>query len=809
MNQSDFIVAPVLITEDKPCMAMISEGFIHIFDNSGKEIEREDLGLPEVCVLNFNDGANRSFALIQEKEVVSTGILYVIDRDNKVIFTSKDLDYNVYSRITDNTIILGVEEVNKASDVLIPTPIGGRLIENNKLTNYELVGAIGIYYLFSEIVEGNHAYILYALETECMIDPEKNKYIYNEDEYIYSVCIHFHFVNRFQYKVISLWETKYRMNIIGYEDRGFITIKGYDKDTYYGGICHINKRFPIECDLTAIDWEKDIQVLWDQESIILHHKNVSGDIKGFTLIIEYDTHDDSFTLCNQRYLGKYWHETIERYTNSLILLKEPHCDTIYDRCGNIVTQINKGYDYQNNRAEITDYAIIRADLSVPKMKSPLKHCYARYGVISTETLAMVVPPNFSEIDYIVLEQPSCKHCREKGTYEVYIKVCIEGINKQNESILLWGLYKDSECLLPCFYKSIEIRRFEDSFIFIIENHEGLKGVFHGGKVVSGCMYESIEELDYYLLMTRTDGKIDVIYFEKEGIKFFENFSSVLPASIVLNYTKKKYINKEAIIVLQNDKYGIICHGQWVVECGYDEIALINANPNMHGVRLSSNPLWFMLRKGNKVGVYGTEGTKTDIIYNQVNVIDWHTFHPDREGNDSRYFILRLDEGFYTTEEMTLICNDKNLVFRGFLSSTVLVFAGCDGRTLQLYDYNGTQKDYVVVDSNGVIVFTSTSSSDAICSQGKYAVIQDSGSYCSYKHKELAFSFEENKIVYNPFFHDIYEDEDNGDDNEFCSTDYPDDTDYERDTYYALGGDDYDEWRNNGGNLDDMMDGMGF
>lgn len=33
--------------------------------------------------------------------------------------------------------------------------------------------------------------------------------------------------------------------------------------------------------------------------------------------------------------------------------------------------------------------------------------------------------------------------------------------------------------------------------------------------------------------------------------------------------------------------------------------------------------------------------------------------------------------------------------------------------------------------------------------------------------------------------------------------------YERDTYYALGGDDYDTWRNNGGNLDDMMDGMGL
>ena len=40
--------------------------------------------------------------------------------------------------------------------------------------------------------------------------------------------------------------------------------------------------------------------------------------------------------------------------------------------------------------------------------------------------------------------------------------------------------------------------------------------------------------------------------------------------------------------------------------------------------------------------------------------------------------------------------------------------------------------------------------------------------------------------------------------------YPDDDyDYERDTYYALGGDDYDQWKENGGDLDGMMEGMGF
>ena len=39
--------------------------------------------------------------------------------------------------------------------------------------------------------------------------------------------------------------------------------------------------------------------------------------------------------------------------------------------------------------------------------------------------------------------------------------------------------------------------------------------------------------------------------------------------------------------------------------------------------------------------------------------------------------------------------------------------------------------------------------------------------------------------------------------------YEPEYDWERETFYALGGSDYDEWKENGGNLDDMMDRMGF
>lgn len=42
-----------------------------------------------------------------------------------------------------------------------------------------------------------------------------------------------------------------------------------------------------------------------------------------------------------------------------------------------------------------------------------------------------------------------------------------------------------------------------------------------------------------------------------------------------------------------------------------------------------------------------------------------------------------------------------------------------------------------------------------------------------------------------------------------SDEYEDDYDYERDTFYALGGDDYDNFRRNGSSIDDMMDSLGY
>ena len=61
-----------------------------------------------------------------------------------------------------------------------------------------------------------------------------------------------------------------------------------------------------------------------------------------------------------------------------------------------------------------------------------------------------------------------------------------------------------------------------------------------------------------------------------------------------------------------------------------------------------------------------------------------------------------------------------------------------------------------------------------------------------------FSYSEQKFMLRPI---------DPDDDEYDP--YYEEPDYERDTYYALGGNDYDSFRNNGGSIDDMMDGMGL
>ena len=287
---SNYIIAKLQLSEDVSLMAMINNDTIHIFDSSGNDVQRDILTLPDVFVINFIDGENRAFYLVKEKESITQGYLYVINRDNKVIFTSTIEDaYNVYTRITNNSIIIGVSEIETESDILIPSSSSGKLIDNNQLTNKKLIGIRHNYYLFSEGSEVSNEYYLYALRPK----------FYDTDE------PEFTFVRKFHADFLILWKS----NVVYYNNcENDINVKAYGAGGYYWDTPE-EQSFNIEVDLKNVNWTKDVQILYDEDSIILHHTNASTDYKGFTIVIEQVEYG-KFRLCNQKKIGKYYNEIL-------------------------------------------------------------------------------------------------------------------------------------------------------------------------------------------------------------------------------------------------------------------------------------------------------------------------------------------------------------------------------------------------------------------------------------------------------------------------------------------------------------------
>ncbi len=343
-----------------------------------------------------------------------------------------------------------------------------------------------------------------------------------------------------------------------------------------------------------------------------------------------------------------------------------------------------------------------------------------------------------------------------------------------------------------------------------ETNDRLVYIFDKGDIVTKCVCKNIEATKYYLFMEKLDGQIDIIYTYDNIFCIYENYSSVNLASMKLNFANNIYTNDEAIIVSKDGKYGIICRDKIIAECIYDDIKLINADPktNILYGETSRNPIWFVLRIGKKKGVVRIDSGlfQTEIKYRKVNVIDWRTCHPDRDYSDCRRFVLELDGIIYTADAETTVCQNRKLRFVGFIDSNVLAFSN-DDRELELYDCKGRRRNFMTVDTDGDVI--DSEGLDISSLYDGYAVLLYNNEDADVKCKKYAFSIYDNEVVINPFYKYPYDPDD--DDNYYHSNTYDDHdyTDYDKETYYALGGDDYDSFRENGGSIDDMMDGMGF
>ena len=90
--------------------------------------------------------------------------------------------------------------------------------------------------------------------------------------------------------------------------------------------------------------------------------------------------------------------------------------------------------------------------------------------------------------------------------------------------------------------------------------------------------------------------------------------------------------------------------------------------------------------------------------------------------------------------------------------------------------------------------------------GKYAFVDYGGDLLNAEEQEDGTFQITSDLFFNPEKKEFYRDDD---DDQEPIYDTVDDTNYEEDTYYALGGDDYQRFKENGGSIDDMMDALGF
>ncbi|MBD5353965.1 MAG: hypothetical protein HDR85_03515 [Bacteroides sp.] len=812
MDQNINIIAPLFIDDVEICMAMISHKVLHLFDRYGNNLDRKSVNLPSTIFLSFKEKDNRQFRLAQPNTENDNGVLYVINKNNDVIFSPSNGNASTYCRLADNAFLLGCSIIDIESNVLANNSSKGVLIYNDSLTNYLLVGNMGPYFLF----KANDVYTLFAKDQEYELDEEANKYEYDEDNWKYkSVSEELIHVQDFETNFVILWKTEGPMR--SYNRVTAIYPSSIEDNTLellsLDGISYdynsIKRTFHINSNLSNIDWEKNIQILTDAHSIVIHHTSISSDYAGFTIIIDYDGSNHKFALRNKKRLGKYYNDRIEKYSNSLILFSDYYGSTVYNMDGDVIIKPSNEYDYHSRRAAITDYAIFGRKMGEPWIRTEIHNNHTRYGVLRMNNLKVVVPPNYNKIDYLVLEEPSSKHYRNPGEYEIFIKCCIECPNEDEKGIEYWGMFKDSKLILPCNNLGIDLFRVKKFNFILITNLNNLKGIYFNNALVIPSTYQNIKDVGNYLILERPDGKIDITYTYAPGIIVCQCDSFEQP-KVSLKFLKNEYVCEDAIIVTKDGKFGLIDHGELVCQCLYDKISIENVNPNYtssfnNGTGLT-NPIWFKIQLGEQMGLYSNHGKRmeyilTEIIYSNVKVLDWKISNTQLNSNPTREFVIMLDNTYYT-KDLLPIGLSNSMVFRGFLTNYILVFSNKKGDSVEFISATGKKRDYFLVDAEGD--FIEDDAVKDIPLNSLYAICRSSYSkHADLNNEELVFSFGDNKIVDNPFFKDEADDED------VIDYDFDEDYDYECDTYYALGGDDYDSFKENGGSIDNMMEDMGL
>lgn len=298
------------------------------------------------------------------------------------------------------------------------------------------------------------------------------------------------------------------------------------------------------------------------------------------------------------------------------------------------------------------------------------------------------------------------------------------------------------------------------------------------------------------LMFRGEKVLDAEYDDIVGFSFNEDFEKTPDWCIA--ETRTKEYTPLCVLLYKKGKWGLFANISNYQEKKYDTIEPIF--DNIHKcVKVFKGHAYFAVEKDGKKGI-----VSDNLIFNQKNEIKYDT--ADYETVVAIHGSWGEECYFTVTEKgrVGAICTnekydipviferiDKIIISGVLIGKTIFTRNGeelCsleDGykyiptRYFDVFIRANTDDDYVFIDSRGNRVKYSKES--------RHILHLDGG----YRFDTETKEFIEEEEYDNPPIYDY------------------DEIDWEEETYYALGGSDYNEWRENGGNLDDMMDGMGL
>ncbi len=442
------------------------------------------------------------------------------------------------------------------------------------------------------------------------------------------------------------------------------------------------------------------------------------------------------------------------YSNSLLFIKysDGRC-VIYDSKGNDISFATSSFHKYMVFENFLSFSVPFNEVETNKAID----YNMRVGVLDTETGGVLIPPIYSSI--------SIRETKEHVESIVTVTNYYNGIERKYQ-----GLYFNENIIIPIGYNqitflkyhSINNRIYEAPYIlFMQRGKEGL--VYENGTII-------VDDCETIKLLIRKKDK------------------SELP-----NYAVAKKKNKLALI------YKDSLVSDFVLDDAEGLFPLIYENYDDDFDIGKWAKVW---RKG-KAALWFC-GLQVSNFYKNIERVQSELF--SNVTNTQNNFLFK-------------ITNDNNL--KGIHDSKDNILLPCKYKELRIFN-NCYNADGKYIDKNGTVFFNSNSYEFLDKAYGG-----DFGyfSFCYQKNDELLFieimddihniirfkrhdkekSYEFGEFEFN-FEKGIFEEKP---DESFYHQQYPDDYDYERDTYYALGGSNYDEFKNNGGNLDDMMDSLGY